>query len=151
MDHVEPPSEADVYAYLDSIPPKLRRCAAAQHNWMPHDWTGYRSSGTALKPKDDPRKATSFEVTEVCGGNAGCGLKRHHCFSVAGERVYDRTPYTYSERNENITSPYGISHTGISVRREVSNDNMYRRILGAGRMTLAPSGATKKALSRRAA
>ncbi|WP_274032645.1 hypothetical protein [Streptomyces sp. MMBL 11-1] len=146
-----PPSEDDVYAHIDSIPPRLRRCAAAQHNWQPHDWTGYKASGALLKPKEDPRRAVSFEVTEVCGGGAGCGLRRHHSFSVAGERVYDRTAFTYSQRNENLTSPYGISTTGISVRREVSNDNMYRRIIGAGRVHLAPAGATKKALGRKAA
>lgn len=145
-DDYTPPSEGDVYAYMDSIPPRLRKCAAAQHNWQPHDWTGYRANGTALKSGEDPRKAVSFEVTEVCGGQAGCGLKRHYAFSVAGSRVFNRTEYTYSDRNENITSPYGISTTGISVRREVANENIYRRIIGAGRVNLAPTGSTKKAL-----
>lgn len=147
MEHDEyvPPSEEDVYAYMDAIPTRLRKCAAAQHNWQPHDWTGYRANGTALKKGEDPSEATSFDVTEICGGQ-GCGLKRHSTLSIVGDRVYDRSPYTYSDRNEHITSPYGISDTGISVRREMSNDNIYRRILGR-RLTLAPTGATKRALA----
>ncbi|MFC9505490.1 hypothetical protein [Streptomyces sp. NPDC057002] len=145
-DEFMPPTEEDVYAYMDGIPTKLRRCAAAQHNWQPHDWTGYRANGKPLKAGEDPKKASSFEVTEVCGGNAGCGLKRHYTFSVVGDRVYDRSGFTYSERNENLTSPHGISTTGISVRREMANDNIYRRILGR-RIHLAPAGRTKKVLS----
>lgn len=139
------PNEDDVYDYIDNIPARYRKCAAAQHNWMPHDWTGYRGSH-ALKHGTDPRKAHSFEVTEVCGGPNGCGLKRHYTFKVAGSRVYDRSTYTYSDRNENITSPYGVSQTGISVRREVANANILRRIF-QNPTRLDPTGDTKKALA----
>ncbi|MFH9731791.1 hypothetical protein [Streptomyces sp. NPDC017260] len=141
------PSEDDVFDYIDNIPARYRRCAAAQHNWQPHDWTGYRG-GKALKAGADPRKAQTFEVTEACAGVNGCGLKRHYTFKVAGTRVYDRSTYTYSDRNETITSPYGISTTGISVRREVANANILRRIF-QNPVQLEPAGETAKALSHR--
>lgn len=139
------PSEDDVFGYIDAIPSRYRKCAAAQHNWLAHDWTGYRG-GYALKAGTDPRKAQSFEVTEICGGTNGCGLKRHYTFKVAGSRVYDRSTYTYSDRNETITSPVGVSRTGISVRREVANANILRRIL-QNPVRLEPAGETKKALA----
>ncbi|MEV5268245.1 hypothetical protein [Streptomyces werraensis] len=138
------PSEEEVFDYIDNIPARYRRCAAAQHNWQPHDWTGYRG-GHPLKPGTDPRKAQTFEVTEVCGGANGCGLKRHYTFKVAGNRVYDRSTYTYSDRNEVITSPRGISNTGISVRREAANSLILRRIF-QNPTQLKPTGTTKKAL-----
>lgn len=139
------PSEDDVFDYIDGIPARYRKCAEAKHNWQDHDWTGYRG-GHKLKPGTDPRKASVFEVTQICGGPNGCGLKRHFSFKVAGSRVYDRSGYTYSERNETITSPRGVSQTGISVRKEVSNANLLRRIL-RNPTHLEPTGDTKRALS----
>lgn len=144
-DAFDVPSEDDVFSYIDGIPARYRRCAEAKHNWQDHDWTGYRG-GKPLKPGTDPRKASAFEVVEICGGPNGCGLKRHQSFKVAGDRVYDRSGYTYTDRNEAITSPHGVSQTGISVRREVANANILRRIL-RNPTQLKPTGETKKALA----
>lgn len=141
-----PPTEDEVYEHIDRIPPKLRKCAAVQHNWGPHDWTGYTASGRALKHGEDPNKAAWFEVTEMCGGPRGCGYKRTFQMGWHGRRLTRTTEYTYSDRNPHLVSPAGISETGMSVRTEMADTLRGATILNNTRVEIAPAGNTKRAL-----
>ena len=146
MADLEPPTEDEVFAYIDGIPPKLRRCASATHDWQPHDWTAYTAAGKVVQKGGNLSRARTFDVIEACGGRNGCGLKRHYTITVSAGRITEQTGYTYSERNEHLISPQGVSQTGISVRRTMRGQMTLARILGGNRVHLAPQGETKRAL-----
>lgn len=139
------PSEDDVHAYMDGIPSKLRKCAAAEHTWQDHNFIAYTGGGKIIPKGGDLSKLRSLDVTEICGGRTGCGLKRHYTISVRGGRYEDQSDFTYSDRNKEITSPQGISYTGISVRKTLRRQGTLDRFMGK-RIQLAPTGATKRAL-----
>ncbi|MEV6309913.1 hypothetical protein AB0M10_15110 [Streptomyces sp. NPDC051840] len=144
------PTDDEVDDFMQSIPTKLRKCAAAQHAWSMQSWTAFSRTGKALKRNADPHTAAFFEATEVCGGQAGCGYKRHYEMAWRGSKLKRTTEYSYSERNPLLVSPRGISRTSIVVRTEVADLNRSNHILG-NVVHLAPAGNTKKALNRKGA
>lgn len=118
-------TQADVYAYMENIPADLAECAAGKHTWKPHTWHGWNANN---RPVKNPRNAAALDVTERC---KPCGLKRHSTITANQGRPVDRTTYTYSDRNPLITSPHGVSETGVSVRREMGLTNVYTSIIAA--------------------
>ncbi|MEW1922188.1 hypothetical protein [Streptomyces sp. NPDC088360] len=137
-------TDAEVYAYMDNIPTELAECAAAKHDFQPHDWHGWNANGHTVK---NPRNAAALDVTERC---KPCGLKRHFTITANQGRPIDRTMYTYSDRNPLITSPHGVSETGVSVRREMGLNNVYGRIVAAP-ITLRQHSKKRKASKARGA
>jgi hypothetical protein len=150
VEDFEVPTEEEIYDHLDSIPAKLEKCAAADHNWEMTAWTGYTKSGRVTK---DPNKASWFEGTDTCvvqrGGSGGCGEQRHYQMEPRGGRLERTTGYTYSNHNPTLKSPRGISFTGIS-KRSVMPDVVRRRKIFQPRIHLAPTGTTKRALKESA-
>ncbi|MFF1693054.1 hypothetical protein ACFVXC_05425 [Streptomyces sp. NPDC058257] len=138
-------TDAEVYAYMDNIPAALAECAAAKHDFKPHDWHGWNANGRAVK---NPRNAVALDVTERC---KQCGLKRHFTITANQGRPIDCTTFTYSERNPLITSPHGVSETGVSVRREMRINNVYGRILTAPIELRQPSSKSGKSGKARGA
>ncbi|MGW3153798.1 hypothetical protein [Streptomyces sp. NPDC001089] len=137
------PTEAEIYDHIDSIPAKLRRCAAGDHNWDMTSWVGYTPSGKQTK---DPNRAASFDITDTCvverGGQRGCGEQRHY---QAAKDLTKISEYTYSNHNPLVVSPRGISFTGIS-KRSAMPAVIRRTKIFKPRIHLAPTGTTKRAL-----
>lgn len=149
----EPATEEEVYEHIEHIPPKLSKCGSGNHEWDLVDWEGYTAAGRRLKPGEDPNKAKTFDVTEVCKrpNNRGCGMRRHYVATVCGGSLVPQSQYTYSDRNPDLVSPYGVSTTGINVRQVVRGKSTLNKILGGSRIQLAPQGDTRKALKARGA
>ena len=145
-----PPSEDEVYDYIEGIPAKLRKCAAAKHNWKMLEWTGYTPSGKPQGPKADPNNAAWVDVTQLCAGQQGCGYKRHFQMGWRRGRLVRTSEYSYSDRNPQLVSPHGISQTDIVVRTEMADTILAAQILRPT-VELAPAGATKRALAQGAA
>lgn len=120
-----PVTDAEIYSYMDSIPDELAECAAAKHAFKPHDWRGWNANGHAVKAL---RNAVALDVIERC---QPCGLKRRFTITANRGRAIDRTAYTYSDRNPLITSPHGVSETGVCVRREMGLTNIYGKLIAA--------------------
>ncbi|MFD9815209.1 hypothetical protein [Streptomyces sp. NPDC059080] len=118
-------TQAEVYAYMENIPAELSDCAAGKHLWKPHNWHGWNAHGGVVR---NPRNAVALDITERC---KPCGMKRHCIITANRGRPVDRTTYSYTERNPLITSPHGVSETGVSVRREMGLTTIYDRILAA--------------------
>ncbi|MFJ4739152.1 hypothetical protein [Streptomyces sp. NPDC088775] len=145
MDAQTLPTDDEVEDFMDAIPAKLVKCAAARHNWQMSDWTGYDAKGKALKRGSDPNGAHVFEVTEVC---TPCGYNRHYDMAWRHGRLKRISEYSYSERNPQLISPHGISQTSIVVRADIIDRTRENQITGR-RLHLAPTGPTKRALSNK--
>lgn len=147
MDAQTLPTEGEVEDFMDAIPAKLRKCAAAKHDWQMSDWIGYDAKGKALNRGSDPNEAQTFDVTEIC---RPCGYRRHYDMAWRHGRLKRVSEYGYSERNPELISPPGVSQTGIVVRSDIIDRTRQNQITGR-RLQLAPTGTTKRALGNRGA
>ncbi|MGW3273596.1 hypothetical protein ACWDFH_19300 [Streptomyces kronopolitis] len=145
MDPQTLPTDGEVEDFMDAIPAKLRKCAAAKHDWNMSDWVGYDAKGNALKRGSDPNTARVFEVTDIC---PQCSYRRHYDMGWRHGRIKRISEYSYSERNPQLVSPRGVSQTGIVVRSDIIDRTRQNQITGR-RLQLAPAGTTKRALTNR--
>ncbi|WP_369042313.1 hypothetical protein [Streptomyces sp. Midd1] len=134
----ELPTEDEVYDHIRGIAPRYRRCAGGDHNWEMTQGTGYTANGRPFKG-NDLSKAAWIDCTDSCvvekGNQRGCGQQRKYQMEYDGRRgrLVRTTDYSYSNRNEELVSPKGISTTGISLRSEmpdlVREDKLRRTFL----------------------